>query len=155
MQQNFWIEQFVEHNELETLHQDVRKFGKTLRGIVKFFVAFFLFELLNLCIDFFTKHTQLITADTFRLLEEGLKAFVNQNLVAFFSIFSEHNLFAAVLMTFACVFGAEFVADALFTFVNFDSEKSREKENHKVFKKQECASVTCVVAYKQKVCFLS
>ena len=155
MQQNFLLEQFVEKNEFETLHQDVRKFGKTLRGIVKFFVAFFLFALLNLCIDLFAKHAQTISADSFRLLEEGLKAFINQNLVAFFSLFSEHNLFAAVLMAVTCVFGAEFVSGAIFAPVHLDSEKSSEKENHKEFKKQECVSATCLVAYKQKVCFLS
>ena len=135
------------------LHKDVREFGKRLHSIVKFFVAFFLFELLNVCIDLFTKHTQLISLDSFRLLEEGLRVFVNQNVVAFFSILSEHKLITAIVMAFVCVFSVEFIVQT-FVLVHADSEAGNEANNHKEFK-QESVSTSCVVAYKQKVCFLS
>lgn len=153
MQQNLGIDRLIANDELETLNRDVRKFGKTLRSIVEFFVAFFLVALLNLCIDLFAKHTQLITADSFRLLEEGLRTFINQNVIAFVSIISEHNFFAAVAMAFACVFGATLIVEN-FVATHVIYQASSKRNDHKEFT-QECATSSCVVAYKQKVCFLS
>ena len=144
---------FNSNEGMETLNKDVRKFGKMLRSFVKFFVAFFLFTLLNLCLDLFTKHTQLLSVETFRLLEGGLRAFVNQNVLAFISILSEHNLFAAVAVAFACVFGSLVVAHT-FATVHVDCEADNQVREHKQ-DKQECASVPHVVSYRQKVCFLS
>ena len=135
------------------LHKDVREIGKMLRSFVKFFVAFFLFALLNLCIDLFTKHTHLISVESFRLLEEGLRVFINQNLLTFVSILSEHKLLTAIVMAFACVFGAEVIVRT-FPPVHAGSEGGSKNCNHKEFK-QERVSATCAVSYKQKVCFLS
>ena len=141
------------NEEIQSLHKDVRKIGKWLRGIVKLFVAFFLFALLNICIDIFTKHTQLISADSFRLLQEGLKVFINQNLVTFISILSEHKLLTALVMAFACAFSVELAVRA-FAPVHADSESGNQTDNHDEFK-QDCVAATGVVSYKQKVCFLS
>ena len=135
------------------LNKDVRKFGKMLRSFVRFFVAFFLFALLNLCVDLFTKHSHLLSVESFRLLEEGLRGFINQNLLTFVSILSEHNLLSAVVLAFTCVFGAAIVARALATVHN--DEQSDDKVSDHREDKQECVSIPSVVSYKQKVCFLS
>lgn len=139
--------------EMEKFNKDVRKFGKMLKSFVRFFVAFFLFLLFNLCLDLFTKHTHLISLDNFRFLEEGLRVFINQSVVPFASVLSEHNLFAAVVLACTCVFDTIIIVHALAP-MQIDSEKDSQVEEHKQFK-QECVSASCIVAYKQKVRFLS
>ena len=135
------------------LNNDVRKFGKMLKSFVKFFFAFLLFSLFNLCLDLFTKHTHLLSVETFRLLEQGLRVFVNQNLITFVSILSEHNLFAALAIVFVCAFEVTVVVHALAT-VKATHESDGSVTQHKQTE-QECVVASCTVAYKQKVCFLS
>ena len=124
-----------------------------VRSFVKFFVAFFLFALLNLWIDVFTKHTHLLSVNTFRLLEEGLHAFVNQNVMTFVSIINEHNLFAAVAIAFAGAFGAAVIASVIATAKSHDNGDNQVRDHKQV--KQDCQTVACTVSYRQKVCFLS
>lgn len=154
MQQNLLRETRLKANEgIETLHKDVQEVGKMLKSIVKFFVAFFLFLLFNACLDLFTKHTHLISLNSFRMLEEGLQVYINQNLLAFLSIVSENNLFAALMVAFTCVFATAVIVSTLAAATS-DSESDNQVKDRKQFK-QEGFSVSCVVAYKQKVCFLS
>ena len=139
--------------EMSKFNKDVRKVGKLLKSIVRFFVAFFFFLVFNLCLDLFTKHTHLISLENFRFLEEGLRVFINQNVVAFASVLSEHNMLATAIITFACVFDS-FVIVYAFTAIPTDTESEGQAKEHKQFK-QECVSASSVVSYKQKVCFLS
>ena len=154
MQQNLLLEtRLVVNGGMEKLNKDVRKFGKMVRGFVRFFVAFFLFALLNLWIDVFTKHTHLLSAHTFRLLEEGLHAFINQNVLAFTSIISERNLFASIAMAVDGVFGSICIASVLAT-AKSDNKGDNNVRNHKQFK-EDCVAASSTVSYRQKVCFLS
>ena len=153
MQQDLLREIRLNVNEgMEKLNKDVRKFGKMLRGFVKFFVAIFLFALLNLWIDVFTKHTHLLSVNTFRLLEEGLHAFVNQNVMTFVSIISEHFLDAAMAV-FAGAFETAVIAGVLVRTKGQDKGDNKVREHKQ--EKQDCATVSCPVSYRQKVCFLS
>ena len=138
---------------MEKLNKDVRRFGKMVRTFVKFFVAFFLFTVLNLCIDVFTKHSHLLSAHTVRLLEEGLHAFINQNVHTFVSIIVERNLFAMIAAAFAGVFGVSCIAGVLATARSHDKGDDNVR-NHEQFK-QDCVAATSTVSYRQKVCFLS
>ena len=138
---------------MEKLNKDVRKFGRMVKSFVKFFVAFFLFALLNLWIDVFTKHSHLLSAHTFRLLEDGLHAFINQNVSAFVSVIAERNLFAALALAFAGVFGVTCIASVLAT-VQSDDKGDNNVRAHSQFR-QDCVASSSTVSYRQKVCFLS
>ena len=154
MQQSFLNETRLNANEgLEKLNKHVRRFGKMVRTFVKFFVAFFLLSVFNLCLELFTKHTHLLSLNSVRLFEESLRVFINQNLVAFVSLVSENNLFAAIAVAFACVFGCACIAQFIVSAQSNDDCDNQVKERKQF--KQETVSASCVVAYKQKVCFLS
>ena len=153
MQQDFLLDTRIINEGIDKFNKDVRRFGKLLRSIVKFVVAFFSFALLNICIDLFTKHTHLLSVNNFRLLQEGLRVFINQNLVTFTSIIAERDLFAAMVMAFACLFGAAVISHAFIT-ANSDANGNNEVKDYKQVK-NDCKTVSCTVSYKQKVCFLS
>ena len=153
MQQDFLLDTRIINEGIDKFNKDVRRFGKLLRSIVKFVVAFFSFALLNICIDLFTKHTHLLSVNNFRLLQEGLRVFINQNLVTFTSIIAERDLFAAMVMAFACLFGAAVISRAFIT-ANSDANGNNEVKDYKQVK-NDCKTVSCTVSYKQKVCFLS
>lgn len=154
MQREFLLDtRLIVNEEVGKFNSDVRKFGKKVRSFVKFFVAFLLFALLNLWIDVFTKHTHLLSAHTFRLLEEGLHAFVNQNVLAFVSIITERNLLATALEALAIVFGVECIVNVIAT-ANTADKGDKPVRDHKQFA-QDSVAVYSAVSYKQKVSFLS
>ena len=154
MQRDFLLDaRLAVNEEVGKFNSDVREFGKKVRAFVKFFVAFLLFAMLNLWIDVFTKHTHLLSAHTFRLLEEGLHAFVNQNVLAFVSIITERHLLATAIMALASVFCVDYIASVLAT-ANTDDKGDRPVRDHKQFA-QDSVKVYAPVSYKQKVSFLS
>ena len=154
MQQDFLLDaRLAVNEEVQKFNSDVRKFGKKVRSFVKFFVAFLLFAWLNLCLDVFTKHTHLLSAHTFRLLEEGLHAFVNQNVLAFVSIITERNLITSALMAMVSVFGVVCIASVIVPS-NTDDNVDKPACDYKQFAQASVSTYTAV-SYKQKVCFLS
>ena len=153
MQQTFFIDPLFVEEGMEKLNKDVRKFGKMIRLLVKFLVAFLLFVLLNICIVLITKRTYLLSVQTFRLLEEGLRAFINENLITFASLVSGRNTFLVMAMTLVCSFGVGMISYA-FVATQSDDE-SDDKVQERNYEEQECVAVPCTVSYKQKVCFLS
>ena len=153
MKQDFLLDAHLTvSEEVGKLNREVREFGKKVRAFVKFFVAFLVFALLNLCIDVFTKHTHLLSAHTFRLLEEGLHAFVNQNVLAFVSIITERKLLASALMAMVSVFGVVCIASVIVS--NTDDNGDKPSCDYKQFAQASVSTYTAV-SYKQKVCFLS
>lgn len=138
---------------MQEFNLDVRKFGKLIQFFVKFLFAFLLFALLNALLVVFTKDVHFLSLNTFRLLEEGLRVFINQNLVAFAAVLSENNLTAALMMTFVVVFGVSAIYGVITTSQNEEQQAGcvRDREQNK----QDDKIVSCAVSYKQKVCFLS
>ena len=153
MPQNFIFDACIAREGMEQLNKDVRRFGKMLRLLVKSFIAFLLFVLLNVCIVLLTKRTYLISAQTFHLLEEGLHVFINQSLVTFASIVSQRNTFVVLAFSIVCSFGAGAVTYA-FVAPQSDDE-SDDKVQERNYEEQERVAAPCIVSYKQKVCFLS
>ncbi|MCH5159715.1 MAG: hypothetical protein J1F66_02565 [Clostridiales bacterium] len=153
MRQDLLFDNRYINEEVEKLNRDVRRVGKIVSGFVKFLVAFFLFILLDVCIVLFSKHAGLLFLHNFRLLEEGLRVFVSENLLTFFSVIADNNLITAIAMSFACVFGVSYIAYT-FTTASRESEGNEQVKEFKQFK-QESVNAPCVVSYKQKVCFLS
>lgn len=154
MQRDFLLDSRLNVNEeVKKLNSDVREFGKKVRAFVKFFVAFLLFAWLNLCIDVFTKHTHLLSAHTFRLLEEGLHAFINQNVLAFVSIITERKVIATALMAMASACGVVCIASVIVSS-NTDDNGDKPACDYKQLA-QVSVSTYSAVSYKQKVCFLS
>ena len=154
MQGNFLLDtRLTVSEEVGKFNSDVREFGKKVRAFVRFFVAFLLLATLNLWIDVFTKHTHLLSAHTFRLLEEGLHAFVDQNVLSFVSIITERNMLATALIALASVFSVECIANMIAT-ANTHDKGDRPVRDYKEFA-QDSAKVYATVSYKQKVSFLS
>ena len=154
MQHDFLLDTRLNVNEdVKQLNSDMREIGKKVRAFAKFFVAFFLFALLNLWIDVFTKHTHLLSAHTFRLLEEGLHAFVNQNVMTFVSIITERHLLETAIVAIASVFGVACIASVLAPS-NADHNSNHPIRERASFR-QEIVEAQSAVSYRHKVCFLS
>ena len=153
MRQDYFLDPCLVDESVKKLNQDVLKFGKLLKSFVKFMIAFFFFVLLNLGIVIITKHANLLSVQTFQLVEEGLHVYINESLVAFASIISERHVSFFMIMTFALAFGA---IGGVHTFVPTQTDDDGDAQvQQRDDQRQDAVEVPCVVSYKQKVRFLS
>ena len=133
------------------LERNVKKVGSWIGIVVKFFVAFFFFVVLNALLNSLAQHTDLISLNTWKFIEEAARVIFAGN--ASNAHFVYINLMCFVMaLTFTCVHEFGLVLKAL------DKGDENEETKQKDSKREEGLRtvIGCsVVSYKNKVCFLS
>lgn len=136
---------------LQKLNTTACKIGKSLKGLAKFFIAVFMYLILNVCVILMFDYVKPASMEFVRLLESGLRVFMSQNLTIIISFFAQYKFVALSIAV---------VATALSLFVKFSDKamatpffKTKQK-NNKTFS-QEAVNRVCVFSYKQHVAFLA
>lgn len=144
----------VQNERLAEMNNNVRNFGKMLKRVAQFCVALFVFVLLNLVLDSITNHTKILSVNTFRLFEEGMRVFVNDNLFTFVSYVYQQTFNS--LLFVACVCFGVAVVFAVAAFVQKRTESADNNCSHCYSRSTEqTVSLVNAISYRHKVCFLS
>lgn len=136
---------------LQQLNTTARKIGNFLKGFAKFLVAVFVYLLLNVCVMLMFDYVKPASMEFVRLLDNGLRVFMSQNLTIILSFFAQYKFVA---------FSIAVVATAISCVVKFPDKSTptpffASKEKHNKTFAQYAVSRVCVFSYKQHVAFLA
>jgi len=136
---------------LQQLNTTARKVGNFLKEFAKFFVALFVYLLLNICVILMFDYVKPASMEFVRLVESGLRVFMSQNVTIFLSFFAQYKFVA---------FSIAVVATALSWVIKFSDNAAptpffaSEQKHNKTFA-QYAVNRVCVFSYKQHVAFLA
>ena len=143
----------IENEQQVRLERNVRKIGNLLHAVVRFFVTFFLFILINILLSNILQHAHLTLVYTLRLLNNITEVLLNESALSVIYFAYNHSVYILLAFTFTCIYLCSLVLRALVKCDN-KSEKGIEtycKENQKFSKKISDSTIS----YRHKVCFLS
>ena len=142
----------IENEQQVRLHRNVRRIGNLLQAVVRVFVTFLLFALLNFLLSNLVQNAHLTFIKLFNIVQESAEVLFSQSVTAL-SIAYQHSFCLILAVAFSCVYQFGIVFKALGNGKN-DSDKEKE-----TYSKDSCEYNTetgdSTVSYRQKVCFLS
>ena len=144
----------IENEQQIRLERHVRRIGNLLHAVVRFFVTFFLFVLINFLLSNFVQHTNLTFVKMFQLVHQNAEVLFEQSMLSAVTSFTYQHSFCIILaVAFSCVY--QFVP-MLSAIGNSCGNSEKETES---FRKDSQESDTekgnSTVWYRHKVCFLS
>lgn len=142
----------IENEQQIRLERRVKTFGNFVGTVVKFFVAFLFFVVLNTLLSNLAQHADgLFTVNTYRFLQESVRVFFVDNAFTTTSFMCQ---FAISLLTATFVCAAEF--GLVLRTLGAGDKPEKEHSDHKACEYQpRTVNGYSIVSYKQKVCFLS
>ena len=147
----------IENEQQILLERKVRKIGSWVHTVVKFFVAFFLFVVLNALLSNLAHHTNLFSVNTylntFRFIQEATRVLFVDNAFSTTSIVYQDLMGIVAALTVACVAEYGLVVRALGGATEH-AEEEREDQNKREEHPQTVNGYS-IISYRQKVCFLS
>ncbi|MCH5152665.1 MAG: hypothetical protein J1F68_01720 [Clostridiales bacterium] len=145
----------IENEQQVRLECNVRRIGNLLHAVVRLFVTFFLFVLINILLSSLVQHVNLTFVKLLHLVQQSAEILFSQSALSAVTGFLYHQSFSLMLaVTFFCACLLELVILNLLCRTTQNVELEKEKHTHirRVFN-TEAGEVA--VSYRQKVCFLS
>lgn len=143
----------IENEQQVRLEKNVKRIGNWLQAIVRVFVTFLLFVLINALLSNLVQHTQLTFVKMMGLVQESAEMLLSHSAMSALYLSYQHTLSWILAIAFICVYEIAVVVSAL------NSGENEPKQANTTFN-NDCRSfdtenVDSVVSYRHKVCFLS
>lgn len=142
------------YDGLKQLDKSARNLGKTIKRIAKFFVALFLYVILNVMLYVIFDATKSISSEIFSVIEKGLRAFLSNQLLPAFLLFVMAKVWVVICSVALC-----FATFGVFRFLlcgrrqTSVAKKQRENNHYSPVKQQHVYTVTA--SYRLKTQFLA
>ena len=143
----------IENEQQIRLESNVKKFGNFVQTVVKFFVVFILFTLINAMLSNLAQHTNLFSLSSWRLVEEAVRLLIVDNAFTTSSMFYQDFLAVVASLTFVCVHEYGLVVRTLSGACEHNDGEQSDSSKH--FEQVQVVNTCAVVSYRHKVCFLS
>ena len=142
----------IENERQVKLEHQVKGVGKMVRTLVKAFVAFLFFVVLNLLINALAQYTNMFSLSTWRFIEEAMRVLFVDNAFTTSSVIYQDMFSFVLALTFAYV-------DEFGMFVKVLNNGGDKEKEHTQHNKSEGTTQSTnnygIVSYRNKVCFLS
>ena len=145
----------IENEQQVRLERNVRRIGNLLQWVVRFFVTFFLFLVINFLLSSLVQHVNLTFVKMLHLVQESAELLFSHSAMSAATTFIYQHSFC--LMFAVASFCAYLLDSVLFKLLGESKDNSeREKTSYSKNNQEFCAQTgETTVSYRQKVCFLS
>lgn len=144
----------IENEQQVRLERHVRRIGNVLHAIVRLFVTFFLFVLINFLLSNLVQHVNLTFVKMMRLVQEVAEVLFSQSAAAATTFMYQHSFSLMFVVASFCAFLMGLVLIKLLNKGTDSSEGEHGSfnEDSHVFNTERGIAT---VSYRHKVCFLS
>ena len=144
----------IENEQQVRLERHVRRIGNVLHAVVRLFVTFFLFILINFLLSSLVQHANLTFMKMLHLVQESAEVLFSQGAAAITTFMYQHSFSLMFVVAFFCASVLELVLIKLLG----NGTDSSERE-HNSYNRDNCEFNTetgrAAISYRHKVCFLS